>query len=95
MRLVYIFKSFAQKAGTERILSDKMNYLVREYSYEITFITYEQGDHPLVFELDKRIRVIDLDTRFFTLQRVKSPLRILIGSIVDFTNIFIPILFAS
>ena len=75
MRLVYIFKSFAQKAGTERILSDKMNYLVREYGYEITFITYEQGDHPLVFELDKRIRVIDLDTRFFTLQRVKSPLR--------------------
>lgn len=75
MRLVYIFKSFAQKAGTERILSDKMNYLAREYGYDITFITYEQGDHALAFDLDKRIRVIDLDTRFFTLQRVKPPLR--------------------
>ena len=75
MRLIYLFKSFAQRAGTERILSDKMNYLVRELGYDITFVTYEQGTHPLAFELDSRIKVIDLDTRFFTLHRIQSPFR--------------------
>lgn len=55
----------ALKAGMERILSDKMNYLVKEYGYDITIITYEQGGHSLAFPLDNRIKVIDLDVRYF------------------------------
>ena len=70
MRIVYIYQSFASKAGMERILSDKMNYLVRHYGYEVTFITYEQGKHPLAFELDKRINLLDLDVRFFPLYKL-------------------------
>lgn len=65
MKIVYIFKSMALKAGMERILSDKMNYLVKEYGYDITIITYEQGGHSLAFPLDNRIKVIDLDVRYF------------------------------
>ena len=65
MKIVYIFKSFALKAGMERILSDKMNYLVKEYGFDVTFITYEQGNHPLAFPLDKRVKVIDLNVLYF------------------------------
>jgi glycosyltransferase involved in cell wall biosynthesis len=54
--------------GTERIISNKMNYLA-EKGYEITLITTEQGKHPLSFELDKKINIYDLNTRFFTLQK--------------------------
>lgn len=57
------------KAGVERIFSDKMNYLANTPEYEVTFITYEQGDHPFAYALDKRIRHLDLDARFFTLGR--------------------------
>ena len=65
MKIVYFFKSFILKAGMERILSDKMNYLVKEYDYDVTFITYEQGNHPMAFPLDERVKVIDLNVRYF------------------------------
>ena len=57
MNIVVIFHAFASKAGMERILSNKMNYLVSHYGYDVTFITYEQGNQPLAFYLDKRINV--------------------------------------
>ena len=65
----------AYKGGLERIFCDKMNYLVRNCSYDITFITYEQGNHPLSYNLDDRIKVIDLDTRFVSLFKYNVLLR--------------------
>lgn len=64
MNIVYIYKSLAQKAGTERILIDKMNYLCKEH--QVYIITYEQGKHPIPFPMDNRITHIDLNVRFFT-----------------------------
>ena len=75
MKLVYIYHSLAYKGGLERIFCDKMNYLVRKCSYDITFITYEQGNHPLSYNLDDRIKVIDLDTRFVSLFKYNVLLR--------------------
>ena len=66
-KIVYVLKSFAVKAGTERVMSDKMNYLA-EHGYNVTLITYEQGVHPQVFPLNPSIRHIDLDTRFFLVE---------------------------
>ena len=80
MKIAYILSSFIAKAGTERILSDKMNYLVKRYGYDITFITYEQGNHPIAFSLDKRIRVIDLNTRFFPLYKLNPVRRVIAKS---------------
>ena len=67
-KIVYVLKSFAVKAGTERVMSDKMNYLA-EHGYNVTLITYEQGVHPQVFPLNSSIRHIDLDTRFFLVEK--------------------------
>ena len=67
MKIVYIFHAFAAKAGVERILSNKMNYLVSHYGYDVTFITYEQGHHSYGFYLDKRINMVDLDVLFYPL----------------------------
>ena len=80
MKIAYILSSFFAKAGTERILSDKMNYLANRYGYDITFITYEQGNHPMAFSLDKRIRVIDLNTRFFPLYKLNPVRRVIAKS---------------
>lgn len=80
MKIAYILSSFIAKAGTERILSDKMNYLVNKCGYEIIFITYEQGNHPLAFFLDERIKVIDLNTRFFPLYKLNPVSRIIAKS---------------
>lgn len=68
MRIIYILKSFAQLAGVERVMSDKINYLADHHNH-ITLITYEQGDHPLAFSLNPSVKHIDLKTRFFTLSK--------------------------
>jgi len=64
------------KAGVERLMSDKMNYMA-EQGHAITLITYEQGDHPLAFPLHGSIRHIDVNTRFFALKRYALPIRYL------------------
>lgn len=56
------------KAGTERVMSDKMNYLA-EHGYDVCLITYEQGMHPMAYPLHSSIRYVDLGTRFFELER--------------------------
>jgi hypothetical protein len=66
--IVYVLKSLAVKAGTERVMSDKMNYLA-DHGYSVTLITYEQGDHSLAFPLHPSIRHIDLGTRFFLVEK--------------------------
>lgn len=63
MKIVYIYKSFAESGGIERVLSDKMNWLVRNTNYDITFITHEQCNRPFIYNLDKRIKCIDLNYR--------------------------------
>jgi glycosyltransferase involved in cell wall biosynthesis len=56
------------KAGVERVMSDKMNWLA-DYGYEVSMVTYEQGSHPLVFPLREGIRHYNIDARFWTLSR--------------------------
>ena len=64
MKIVYIIKSFANKAGTERIICDKINYLA-EKGHAITRVTYEQGNHSFAFSLHPSVCYVDLNTRFF------------------------------
>ena len=66
-RLLYILRSMAMVAGTERVVSDKINWLA-EHGYEVTLVTYEQGCHPLAFPLHPSVKVCDLDTPFFRLR---------------------------
>lgn len=62
------------KAGVERIMSDRMNFL-SEKGHKITLVTYEQGEHALSFPLHQTIQHFDLNTRFFTLMKYGLPRR--------------------
>lgn len=75
MRFLFVIKSFAQVAGVERVMADKMNYLASS-GHTIMLITYEQGNHPLVFDLIPDINHIDLNCRFFTLIKQSWPKRL-------------------
>ena len=46
---------------------DKMNYLAQNTSYDVTFITFEQGNHPFAYKLNDRIKVVDINCRFVEL----------------------------
>ena len=42
MKIVYVIDSLASKGGAERILTDKMNYLVANCGYDVYVITCYQ-----------------------------------------------------
>jgi len=63
MKIVYVFRSLAVRGGIERILTDKMNWLV-EHGHEVTMLTTDQGSHPVPYTVDKRVRFTDLGICF-------------------------------
>lgn len=79
MKIVYLFKSLANKGGTERILIDKMNYLAAKSSYEVYAITYEQGEHPYAYPLSPTVKHADLNCRFFTLRKYNPAKRLMLA----------------
>jgi len=66
MKFLYITNSLAVKAGIERTLTDKANYLAKS-GHEVTIVTYQQGDHPLSFNLHPSIRHYDICCKAFLL----------------------------
>lgn len=68
MRILIIHRSFALVGGAERVITDKANYLANE-GHQLMLVSYEQGDHPLPYELHPSVQYRDLDCRFFTLSK--------------------------
>ncbi len=64
MKVVYLYPSLAIWGGIERILVDKVNYLVRQYDYEVWMITSDQGAHNIPYDLNSKVHFIDLCIRF-------------------------------
>ena len=75
MRIIIIHRSFALVGGAERVITDKVNYLSKE-GHQLMLVSYEQGDHPLPYELHPSVLYKDLDCRFFTLSRYSLPLHV-------------------
>ena len=61
---MYFFPSIAIKGGLEKILVDKMNYLVEHFGYDVFIVTYDQNVHPLAYELNQNVHHIDLNINF-------------------------------
>ena len=64
MKVLFVTDALAIWGGIERVLSDKLNYLVDHYGYDIYIVTADQGDHQIPFPLDDRITKKDLHIRF-------------------------------
>jgi glycosyltransferase involved in cell wall biosynthesis len=75
MKVVFVLRSNAIHGGVERVIADKMNFLA-EQGHEVTLVTYEQGIHPNIYQLNHKVQTIDLDCRFFTLYRYSLPVRL-------------------
>lgn len=62
---MYFYPSLAIKGGLEKILIDKMNYLVEHNDYEVFIITSDQNVHPLAYKLHYKVKHIDLNINFY------------------------------
>jgi len=63
MRILYITDALAVWGGIERVLRDKMDYLV-EHGYEVHVVTTDQGEHAIPYPLNFRIHLHDLGVNF-------------------------------
>ena len=48
----------------ERIITDKMNYLVRHTAHEVVLLLLWHDEKPLAYPLDERVRVVRMDIPF-------------------------------
>lgn len=78
MRILYVFHSLAHWGGTERILVDKMNYLVSAQGDEVFMLTTDQGTHSLPYQLAKGIQYEDMGIRFHQRYHYRGMKRLLV-----------------
>lgn len=65
MTILYLFRSLAIWGGIERILVEKMNFLVQEYGMDIYLLTSDQGQHPIPYHLEDNVKREDLGINFY------------------------------
>lgn len=63
MHILYIFAEISIKGGTDKVLVEKANWLV-SHGYEVTIVTEAQMGRPLSFDLDNKVRHVDMGLDF-------------------------------
>ena len=76
MKRLYCTPSIYNSAGTERVLSMKVNYLVREAGYEIVIVTTDQMGKSNFFDFDPRIKCYDLGLNYIEDAQQPLPIQI-------------------
>jgi glycosyltransferase involved in cell wall biosynthesis len=74
MKIAYVVRQIDSSGGRERVLTNKVNYFVKNYGYEVSIITMFQREAGCFYELDERIDVHHLNlTRkeFFSGGKIK------------------------
>ncbi len=64
MKLLYCIPALYNAGGMERVLTEKVNYLISLAGFEICIVTTDQNNKPLRFELDSRVKLIHLNIDF-------------------------------
>lgn len=67
----------AKTGGTERMITEKVNYLSEHYGYDVTIITcFQRDNEENCFPLSKMINQINLEIPFFSQYKYKYPKRL-------------------
>ena len=72
MRVLYVYPIMVELGGAERVFIQKMNLLATRSGYEVFFVTYNQGSHPLSFALDEKVHHEDLGVFTYTHYQYKG-----------------------
>lgn len=64
INILYCIPGLYNPGGMERILTDKINYLVETGLYSISIMTTEQMDKPFYFSLNENVKIINLNLGF-------------------------------
>ena len=70
MRIVYVIEKMSGIGGMERIITDKMNYLVRHTNHEVVMLLLWHDELPLAYPLDERVKIVRMDVPY--LHKIKA-----------------------
>lgn len=65
MKIVYIISSIRKMSGIERMFVSQINYLANHFGYDVTILTYEQGDAPFIYNVSSRVKHVDYNVKMF------------------------------
>lgn len=65
MRIVYIYSDLLTRGGTDRIITQKANYMADVMKYEVFIVTDSQIGRVPVFPISSNVKHIDLDINFW------------------------------
>jgi glycosyltransferase involved in cell wall biosynthesis len=63
MKIMYIYAELTIKGGTDKVLSDKANYLA-EHGYDVIIVTESQMNRKPTFPISEKIKLIDIGLDF-------------------------------
>ena len=77
MKIVYVYSTMAKYGGTERMITEKGNYLSERFGYDITIITcFQLANENNFFKKSERVKQINLEIPFFSQYKYKYPKRL-------------------
>ena len=69
MKLLYVENALAIHGGVERVVTDKLNWLVEYGGNDVCLLTANQGGHPVVFPLNPKVEWHDAGIMFHQVYR--------------------------
>ena len=77
MKIVYVIDTLARKGGAERVIINKMDYMVSHFGYTISIITCCQDkDIPNAYPIPNSIKQICLGVPFYSQYNYSYPYRL-------------------
>jgi len=77
MKIAYIYSTLSTKGGTERMITEKANYLADHFGYDVTIITcIQHPDENNSFYTSNKVKQIKLGFPYFSQYKYKYPKRL-------------------
>lgn len=77
MKIAYVYSTLAHTGGTERMLTEKANYLSDHYGYDITIIScFQCPGAENHFKISRNVKQINLGLPYFLQYKYKYPKRL-------------------
>ena len=84
MKIVYVIDSLAGKGGAERVIINKMDYLLSHFDYDISIITcYQNENTPNAYPIPKGIKQVYLGIPFYSQYNYRYPFRLWVKHSID------------
>ena len=61
MKLLYLTPKINSEGGLERVMCLKANYLIKNFNYDISIVTQNNGNSNPFYPLEKEIKLFDID----------------------------------